>query len=530
MATDQGYDNPFGAFGDINFNIDDDEQSEAIKLLEAQDLSDDSEENSPTELAILPQTSEVLTVRPTERKDITVMTPEEVSTELTAYNMPTSSLSALTGENQARLLQGLRDKQDINDFQTIGAMQLHGQVLPPALLAASAKLSETGIRSELLTPEELIKVKRFSEYRPEDTDEKLRILLDIITQSKNAVRSRRDFADIKSQYYNREKAEILEGTADKINDYLDQGGYSVVEEDPEYVSDEEREYLISEYGNDPFFTRAIRSELIDSGYLDEGERTVLGPLSEDDLSAINSVIAPSYAPKVSHRSIKGVSAFYPDAERYFTNSKTQTDITDAMLGKYVESEVTNERTLEPKALLCGFLALEKEFFESGFTERIKEFLSQNPNSSIEATLTTIRRRFMHGGRYCNLLTGGKDSETREHYGTMVSTNPQFIDELLQKAQDLSDADVRKMARYQSGFIVKLDSIFDEVRIAYSGLKAILENPQARQDSTAEQEFDKQKGISEQSIRKMLDVHSRIVDESQFTGEADIRMPDIDSEQ
>lgn len=531
MENDSGFDNPFGAFSDLNFNIDDDD--EMPMLLESSDKSEEENGDEKQEsdqqnetLAIVPQIPEVLTIRPKDREMVLLMSPEEITTELEAYNMPANSLSALTPGMQTRLLSSLRKKQDVEEYQTIGAKQLHGEILPPAMLAASEKLADRGVRSELLTPTELAKIKRFTDYRPEDTDEKLLILRDIITQSKNAVRSRRDFADINSPYYNQEKADILEDTVDRINDYLRNGGYAEAQAaDPEIVTPEERAHLIEEYGNDPFFRHAIRSELVEYGYLDEAPAEILGPLTEDDLSAINSIIAPSYAPKVSSRSIEGVAAYFPNAKRFFNHSRRAVDLTDAMLGKYIEEEVANERTLEPKSLVCGFLALEKEFFESGFTEKVKAFLEQNPNDSIEATLATLRRRFMYGGRVCNLLAGGKDTETRERFGTMVTTNAEFLDEVLQKAQAWTDEETKRKIKYQSGYIVKLDGVFDEVRIAYSGLRAIIENPRGTQDSQAEQDPESQKTISKKSVQKLLDVNSKMVDESQFTGEADIRIPE-----
>lgn len=526
MESDQGYSNPFGAFSGLNIDIDNGTTTDEIKLLEQ---NDDELADMPEALATTNERAGILSVRPTERQDISDMTHEEVATELTAYDMPEHSLQSLKIDTQARLLESFRHKQDVTEFQTIGAMQVRGEILPPQLLAASKRLEDLGLTTELLTPGELVDIKRFTEYRPEDTDTKLHIILDIITQSKNGVYGRRDFSDPKTVYYSSQKSERLEEITDKINDYLDNGGYSGHEIDPEYVSQEERDWLADEYGNDPVFRHCNRSELIELGYLAPNEPGVIGPLDDSDLSFINSVVAPTFASKVSERSIGQVANYFPSAARFYRHSDRVSDFETALLGKYVEEEVANNRTLDPKALVCGFLAFEKEFFESGFTERVEEYLAENPNASIKSTLMVLRRKLMYGGRYCNILTGGNDKTTREKYKTMLSTSSKFLDEVLKKAEDWTDIDAERKLRAQSAFIVKLDAMFEEARIAYSGLKAIIETPQQQNDTPENVEEDKPKGISTQSVHRILETNARIVDDAQFTGEADIRMPDNPSE-
>lgn len=520
MGTDK-YDNAFSSFSGVQLNIDGDAPEESIKLLEQKD---DEDAKVPSELTETSPHAEILAVRPTERREISEMNQEDVATELTAYNMPTDSLSSLSPDIQARLLESFREKQDITEYQTIGAMQAHGQITSPKLLAISSKLSGFGLKTDLLTPEELAKINRFVDYRPEDTDEKLQIILDIITLSKNGARSRRDFANPDNGFYDRDKAEKLEDVTDKINDYLDNGGYEAYEEDPERVSEEERKWLVEQYGDDPAFWHCNRSELIDLGYLDEEDPNLVGPLNENDLSFINSIVAPSFASKVSNRSIDQVSDYYPEAAIFIQHSDRVSDLESAMIGKYVEQEVANKRTLEPKALVCGFLALEKEFFESGFTRKMEQYLKENPNDNIESTYVMLRRKLQHGGRYCNLLTNGSDTKTREKYGSMITTSPDFLSEVLEKATSWDDSEAARRLDTQSGYVVKLDGIFEEVRIAYSGLKAVLESQTGGSDESGESGETRTKGISAQSIHRAIEASSRANYDSQFTGEADITMP------
>jgi hypothetical protein len=136
---------------------------------------------------------------------------------------------------------------------------------------------------------------------------------------------------------------------------------------------------------------------------------------------------------------------------------------------------------------------------------------------------------MHGGRYCNLLLNGSDAEARKEYGTMITTDSAFLDNILDRAENTPDDEYKRKLEVQSGFIVKLDGIFDEVRIAYSGLKAVLEAQSGDKSNDKEAEVESSpRGINSQAIHRMLEINSRAIDDSQFTGEADITLPNNSS--
>ena len=241
-GNENGFDNPFAGFGNINFDIDNPGEDDApVELLTMSDGLDE-----PLELAQL-ETPSTLATRPAEREQTSLMSPEQIKAELVAYDMPETSLSILPEESQTRLLEELRRKQDITEYQTIGAMQMQGQTLMPSVVKTAQELAERGVNAELLTPKEAQNLSEFSKFKPENTDQQLEMIRDILTHSKNGMHARRDYADIDSPYYNEQKKEALNDVIDKINNYLDDGGYDATQQDPNYVSDEERQDLIEEY-------------------------------------------------------------------------------------------------------------------------------------------------------------------------------------------------------------------------------------------------------------------------------------------
>jgi|GEM_PF-2463053 hypothetical protein len=516
-GDEKGFDNPFAAFGNINFDIDGTGDEDApIELL----TMDENMVDEPLELANLEAPS-ILATRPAEREQTSLMSPEQIKAELAAYDMPETSLSILSEDSQTRLLEALRKKQDVAEFQTIGAMQVQGQTLMPSVIKTSKELAERGINADLLTPKEAQNLSEFAHFRPENTDTQLEMIRDILTQSKNGVNARRDYANIDNPHYNREKKENLERIIDQINDYLDEGGYENIHRDPDVVTEEEREALIEEYGNDPVFRHANREELIELGYLEEREEGILGPLTESDLSIAESLVRPTYADMLSSRSkdvvgeIRSVARFAP--------ATSNSNLFDAMLNRYIETEITAERTIEGKTLIEGFMALEKSFMESDFTKRMHEYLAQNPNKNLDKTLIKLRRILLQGGRICSILCGGSDKEAREKYGTMLPQKSEFFDEVLEKASRWTERDNARAKKSQYEFLIKLDNTFQEARIAYSGLNSILE-AQGGNATPESNELPEGASISQQGVKKMLEL-SGALHSAELTSDGDVEMPE-----
>jgi len=518
-------DNPFSRFKDLNFDIDG-EEPKLENLLEQNDSSSNDDYSIDQYSALNTEEDSEITkiqkIRPILRQATELMKPEEINTELNSYNMPNDALAALSPKTRQELLENIRLQDDVENHQTIEAIARRNGIVPSEVIPKQRLVEKFDINTEKLTPGELNELCEYAQFKKEDTDEIIEEIRDIITQARNGVNSRRDYSSYDS-YYDPERAERQERLLDKINDYLDNGGYESYVENINEVSEEERTALKQKYGNDYVFDTANREELIELGYLqDDSYYSTIGPLNDDDIRDIDEFAKICFAESVTY-SAKHHQNLNDISPNITLNPKRHGNISiyDYLVFKKTKEIFFEERTLEPKNLIPAFSALEKSFFGSGISEELKEYLKKSDNRDLLKTINNTRRNFMYGGRLCNLLLGGKDEDVREKYGSFITFDPEFITNNIQAGEQLNEDQNDRIRREQSEFVILLDSKFKECRVAYEALndlKKALDEQETQRNNPENKDLPP--ALSNRSVKKLIQIS-----EAQLNSTGDIEQLD-----
>lgn len=360
----------------------------------------------------------------------------------------------------------------ITNEETIESRRDAG-LLPPSFKGVEYALAARGVNPNLLTEKE---AKELADYASNATqsaiEEKFRVIYDALANVRNGAKSRRERFDPKLDELITLAKKYEDGKYNDDTNHFDLRLY-LLDRYGKRDLGEERDYSTSrriaeEEGYDDNYSNAAYSrffrdtdvqselevaileddlsvdELIEQGFIEDSDIPVIGPFTSDDLDGIAIFKKSTWVTATNHREQASVNALLSNGVVVGSSI-----LEDDLLQAYVADHFLKDRRPKPRQALQLIAALGLEFNKIPKDE-IVVAKSEDFYKDLKDTLS-------RASYYLVILLGMRKEEVEAEYRASRPTSKEFFSEVMERANGLTEQQVRSLVKDHGSSLTKLES-------------------------------------------------------------------------